>query len=203
MTDDETPPRPRRQTPSQTVGPFFAFGPTPAEYGYSFNELVGNKLATDDVVGEPIRLVSQIFDGEGNPIDDVLVEIWQANAQGRYTQMAGNRLDSSFHSLGQSGTGTDEKRRFVFDTVKPGTVDERQAPHVNMPIMMRGLLVYLFTRLYFDDETEANANDPILTNLSEDRRQTLIARRQETGARVIYHADLHMQGPKETVFFDI
>lgn len=197
----------RIQSPSQTVGPFFAYGLSAAQYGYDHSTVVTPNLARDETEGERIRLIGQVFDGEGNAIDDAMIEIWQANAHGRYNHPADdrrdNRLDPEFGGFGRSGTGADPLKRFAFDTVKPGLIGDDQAPHLNMIVMMRGLLVHLFTRVYFDDEKEANIKDPVLRSVPDKRRSTLIARRSESSFGPVYHFDIHMQGPDETIFFDV
>ena len=207
MADDKTPSPKFRQSPSQTIGPFFAYGLTPEQYGYPFRSVVAPVLVQDETEGERIRLTGQVLDGEDRPIDDAMIEIWQANAHGRYNHPADrrqdNRLDPDFKGVGRSGTGSDPQCRFVFDTVKPGPAGDGQAPHLNMIVMMRGLLVHLFTRVYFDDEDEANAVDPVLALVPAARRATLVATRHETAAGVLYRFDVRMQGPSETVFFDV
>ena len=148
----------RRQTPSQTVGPFFAYGLTPEQYGYPLASVATPELADDDTVGERIRIEGRIIDGGGEAIPDAMVEIWQADDQGRYAHPADPRgSNASFAGFGRAGTGTDRKHRYWFHTVKPGSVDGVQAPHVNVIVFMRGLLTHAYTRLYFSDETKANA----------------------------------------------
>lgn len=195
------------QSPSQTVGPYFAYGLTATQYGYPHGTVVTPDLAGEGTEGERIRLIGQVFDGEGKPVDDAMIEIWQANAHGRYNHPADdrrdNRKDPDFSGFGRSGTGADGNKRFVFDTVKPGAIGDGQAPHLSMIVMMRGLLVHLFTRVYFDDEVDANASDPVLAQVPDERRSTLIAKRSESAADLVYHFDIHMQGPDETVFFDV
>lgn len=195
------------QSPSQTVGPYFAYGLTAAQYGYPHSTVVTPDLANEGTEGHHIRLAGQVFDGEGKPVDDAMIEIWQANAHGRYRHPADgrqdNRLDPDFSGFGRSGTGADRAARFIFDTVKPGPIGDGQAPHLNMIVMMRGLLVHVFTRVYFDDEAEANAFDPVLALVPATRRHTLIASRQPAGSSALYRFDIHMQGPNETVFFDL
>ena len=193
-----------KQTPSQTVGPFFAYGLTPEQYGYPFRSLAGSTLAEEDTPGERIRITGRVFDGDGVPVPDAMIEIWQADAEGRYAHPADPRGSNlRFTGFGRCGTGTDPENRFVFDTIKPGPIGEGQAPHVNVIVFMRGLLAHVYTRIYFPDETEANAHDPVLASLEEARRRTLIARRQSGPAGPVYRLDLHMQGPDETVFFDV
>ncbi|MBE9553841.1 MAG: protocatechuate 3,4-dioxygenase subunit alpha [Proteobacteria bacterium] len=192
-----------KQTPSQTVGPYFAYGLTPEQYGYDFNELAGSRLIDDETEGERIHIVGRVLDGEGNAVDDAMIEIWQADAQGRYAHPADPRGSNlAFKGFGRYGTGTDPALRFMFDTVKPGSV-EGQAPHITMCVMCRGMLSHAFTRIYFSDEAEANAGDAVLATVPGDRRDTLIAAREETAAGIVYRFDVHLQGGKETVFFDL
>ncbi len=189
-----------KQTPSQTVGPYFAYCMTPKQYGYPFKELAGGDLTTAETAGQRIRIEGCVYDGEGRKIPDAVIEIWQADSQGRYAHPADPRSSNAdFHGFGRMGTGTDTENRFVFRTVKPGSVDGHQAPHVNVIVMMRGLLTHTFTRIYFSDEGQANATDPVLNSVDESRRHTLIA--QNDGS--VYRLDIHMQGDHETVFFDI
>ncbi len=197
----------RGQTPSQTVGPFFAYGLSPEQYNYPFGSIAGGTLVDDDTEGARIRVMGQVLDGEGTPIPDALIEIWQANAHGRYNHPADDRqdnlLDPNFKGFGRVGTGTRPDSAFVFDTVKPGSVDGRQAPHLNVVVLMRGMLLHAYTRIYFADEAEANAADPVLQSVPAERRDTLIARRDEHMAGQVYRFDIRMQGDRETVFFDV
>lgn len=197
----------RGQTPSQTVGPFFAYGLAPEQYNYRFTSIAGGDMAPDSVEGQRIRVTGQVFDGAGDLVPDALIEIWQANSHGRYNHPADDRqdnlLDPNFKGFGRFGTGTTSDNRFVFDTIKPGSIDGRQAPHLNVTVLMRGLLLHAYTRAYFSDEEEANATDQVLNAVPEDRRDTLIARRDANLPGRVYRFDIHMQGPKETVFFDV
>lgn len=197
----------RGQTPSQTVGPFFAYGLVPEQYNYPFRSLVDGQMADDTTEGQRIRILGHVFDGAGDLVPDAIIEIWQANAHGRYNHPADdrqdNRLDPDFKGFGRVGTGTTPDNRFVFDTIKPGSVDGRQAPHLNVIVLMRGLLLHAYTRVYFSDEPEANAADPVLSSVPEDRRDTLIARRDTDLPGHTYRFDIHMQGERETVFFDV
>ncbi|MEM7045635.1 MAG: protocatechuate 3,4-dioxygenase subunit alpha [Pseudomonadota bacterium] len=200
--------RPKRpQTPSQTVGPFFAYGLTPAQYGYAFKSLITSDLTSEATEGKRIRLTGRVLDGEGRPVNDAMIEIWQANAHGVYgkpaTGSGDNRIDPAFTGFGRAGTGTDPEARFIFDTVKPGAIGDGQAPHLNLVLTMRGLLNHLFTRIYFDDETAANATDPVLAKLAKEKQTTLLARRRSGSDPAVYHHDIHMQGPMETIFFDV
>ena len=194
-----------KQTPSQTIGPFFAYGLTAAQYGYEFTQITGGNLLehAPETDGECIRIVGRILDGNGDPVPDAMVEIWQADAQGRYTNAQdAPATNTGFSGFGRVGTGTDPENRFVFETIKPGSIEENQAPHITVTVFARGLLSHLFTRIYFSDEP-SNREDPVLTNLPEDRRQTLIARRETDDQGPLYRFDIHLQGDNETVFFDI
>lgn len=191
-----------KQSPSQTVGPYFAYCLTSDQYGYGFKAIAGNRLADETIEGEHVRIVGRVLDGEGSPVDDAMIEIWQADALGRYAHPADPRgSNAAFRGFGRFGTGTDPRNRYIFDTVKPGGVDG-QAPHITLCVMARGMLSHAFTRIYFSDEAEANAADAVLATVPAKRRDTLIARRDETPAGIVYHFDVHLQGAGETVFFD-
>jgi len=193
-----------KQTASQTVGPFFAYGLTPAQYGNPFRALAGSVLVDDETPGERIRIVGRVLDGAGDPVPDAMIEIWQADAVGRYAHPADRRGSNlPFAGFGRCGTGADPEHRFAFKTIKPGAIGDGQAPHVNVILFMRGMLCHVYTRIYFDDEAEANARDPVLSSVDEARRHTLIAARQATPAGAVYRFDVRMQGPDETVFFDV
>ncbi len=111
-----------RQTPSQTIGPFFAYGLTPRQYNYPLRDLAGATITTDDTPGERIRIEGRALDGAGTPVDDAMIELWQADHLGRYPTPATNQ---HFTGFGRAGTGTDPQKRFIFDTIKPGRVDAR------------------------------------------------------------------------------
>jgi protocatechuate 3,4-dioxygenase alpha subunit len=189
----------KKQTPSQTVGPFYAIGLT---------RKAMNIVANESTQGERIRVEGQVFDGDGTTIPDVMVEIWQANAYGRYNHPDDKQekpLDPSFTGWGRSGT--DEKCFYGFETIKPGPVPGNdssvQAPHINMVIFARGMLVHAYTRMYFADEP-LNADDLVLNSIkSKKRRATLIAAREERGGKPVYRFDIRLQGNNETVFFDM
>jgi protocatechuate 3,4-dioxygenase, alpha subunit len=184
------------QTPSQTVGPFFAYGLTAEDDGYKYSQIVNGKLLTGNRVdGERITITGSILDGAGNLIPDAMIEIWQADVSGRYD----SRL---FVGFGRASTGSSKDSRFRFDTIKPGSV-RGAAPHINLVVFMRGLLVHAFTRLYFSDERNLNENDEVLNNIPAERRHTVIAQRNDGQNEVSYHFDIYMQGENETVFFDI
>jgi protocatechuate 3,4-dioxygenase alpha subunit len=193
-----------RQTPSQTVGPYFAYGLTAPQYGYPFTGLASDQVADELVPGERIRITGRVFDGAGVPIPDAMIEIWQADSEGRYAHPNDVRASNQrFRGFGRFGTGTERENRFTFSTVKPGSVDGVQAPHVNVIVFMRGMLTHAYTRIYFSDEADANARDPVFSSVPAERRGTLIARREEIPAGTLYHFDIHMQGDDETVFFDV
>jgi protocatechuate 3,4-dioxygenase alpha subunit len=173
-----------RQTPSQTVGPYFAYGLTPEQYLYDFKSLVGNEMVSPLDHEEAITIIGKVFDGQGIVIPDALIEIWQNDGQ--------NQL------FGRFGTGTDAESRFIFHTIKPASVNG-QAPHLSVIIFMRGQQIHSYTRIYFSDETELNSKDEVLNLVPEDRRHTLIATKKGT----TYEFNINMQGENETVFFDI
>jgi len=188
----------RDLTPPQTVGPFFHGGLLPEAM---------NVLVTGETAGERIRIEGCVYDGDGAPVADALVEIWQANAAGRYRHPADRRsapLDPAFTGFGRAGT--DERGFYWLETIKPGRVPfdatRTQAPHLNVFVFARGLLDHLRTRLYFDDE-RTNTDDPVLRVVPQPRRPTLLAKHQTAGGRVIYRYDVVLQGDGETVFFTL
>jgi protocatechuate 3,4-dioxygenase alpha subunit len=189
-----------RQTPSQTVGPYFAYALTPEQYGYPFKDIARPLMIDEQTEGERIRILGQVLDGDGAPVSDAMLEVWQADAQGSYPDPS---RENSFNGFGRVGTGTDPHNRFWFDTIKPGPTEDGQAPHLNVMVFMRGLLSHVYTRIYFSDESNLNAEDPVLNSVERTRRDTLIARRTRTPGGTVYRFDIHMQGDKETVFFDI
>ena len=176
-------------TPSQTVGPFFAI-----ELPYDN----GRYVVPDGTPGA-IWLTGRVLDGAGEPVPDALVESWQADPAGAF--------GGDFRGFGRSGTDADG--RWAILTLKPGTItahpvrrghDETpQAPHVDLVVFARGLLRQVVTRLYFADEGQANAADPVLGGLDEQARATLVAARVDDG----YELDIHLQGPHETTFFAV
>jgi protocatechuate 3,4-dioxygenase alpha subunit len=190
-------------TPSQTIGPFFAYGLTPKAYGY--REVFTNDLLTEDTAGERIRIEGRVFDGDGKLVSDAMIEIWQADGEGRYAHTADGRSRPNTRFKGFGRSETDSDGRFRFTTVKPGQVPgpngDMQAPHINVNVFARGLLNRLFTRIYFEGEA-ANAGDPILQLVPEDARGTLIAKRTGQGGEPTYTFDIHLQGHNETVFFE-
>ena len=166
-------------TPSQTVGPYFSIGlPWPD----------GPEVVPDGTEGA-IWLRGTVFDGGGDPIPDAMIETWQADPDGRYET-------PGFRGFGR--VPTDADGHWTIRTVKPGAVGE-QAPHIAVAVFARGLLQHLFTRIYFADEQDANAADPVLAGLDEAARATLVAAREEDG----YRFDVRLQGPDETAFFAV
>lgn len=197
-----------KQTPSQTIGPFFHYGLTALESIYPFTQIAGNCLVSPQTTGERIRLTGRVFDGKNVVVDDALIEIWQANAAGRYRhpndgRAGGVESNHDFSGFGRCSTGSQEDGRFSFDTIKPGSGQAGQAPFIAVTIFMRGLLNHVYTRVYFDDETDANATDPVFRMVEAERQSTLLARRHDTSDGVEYVFDIHMQGAQETVFFDL
>jgi protocatechuate 3,4-dioxygenase alpha subunit len=191
------------QTPSQTVGPFFAYGLSPTQYGYPFGSLFGPELAEPRTPGEAIVITGRVLDGKGETIPDAMLEIQHADALGRHVRSPADVAATGFRGFGRMGTGTLPGHAFAFRTVKPGATPDGQAPHVDVIVTMRGLLSHAFTRIYFDDESQANAGDPVLAAVPAERRATLIARREHQPGGVVYRFDIRMQGDAETVFFDV
>jgi len=183
---------------SQTVGPFFNFGLTT-------NPNLG-KIARPDSEGERIRLSFRVTDGDGAPTPgDSMIELWQADSAGRYPHPLDPRASETggFHGFGRLETDLDG--RCTFETVKPGRVAAPggglQAPHVNVVVFARGLLKHLHTRVYFEGDP-ANTDDPVLKLVPAERRSTLIGRRV-AGDPSAWHLDIVLQGPGETVFFEL
>jgi protocatechuate 3,4-dioxygenase, alpha subunit len=143
-----------------------------------------------------------VFDGDGKVVGDAMIETSQVDPNGHYPQSREEILKTGFRGFARVGTGTDPHKRFIVETVKPGRANPEDAPHVNVIVTMRGMLLHTFTRIYFEDEAQANEKDPVLAAVPADRRDTLIARREPNVANV-YRFDIHMQGDKETVFFDL
>ena len=178
-------------TPSQTVGPYFTLGLMPPEHaGRGFGPRISNEIRGE---GEPITVHGKVFDGAGKPVDDAMLEIIQADGNGR--------LDTQgFIGFARTGTGAEADSSYTFKTVKPGPLGRGEAPHICMIVLMRGMLLHACTRIYFADEA-ANPHDPVFRRLPEDRRETLLARRTEAAGGAGYKFDIYMQGERETVFF--
>jgi protocatechuate 3,4-dioxygenase, alpha subunit len=194
---------PLKQTPSQTVGPYFAYGLCPQQYDFDFKSLFTPVLAQREAAGEHVTIVGQVFDGDGKPVGDAMLEMSQVDSAGRYPASRAEAQSSGFHGFARVGTGTDPQLRFVVETVKPGRVAPDEAPHIDVIVTMRGMLLHTFTRIYFDDEAAANERDAVLSSVPAQRRATLVARREGAAGSTVYRFDIHMQGPKETVFFDL
>ena len=195
-----------KQTPSQTVGPYFAYGLAPTQYGYDFKSLFTPVLAQSHAEGEHIRITGRVLDGAGKPVNDALIEINQADANGQRISSVEESERKGFTGFGRCGTGTLAGNYFSFDTVKPGALSPGQAPFIDVCVTMRGLLVHTFTRIYFSDEAAANAKDDVLSRVPAERRATLVAVREDTNAGPVYRFDIYMQDSaagKETVFFDL
>ena len=188
-------------TPSQTVGPFFAYGLV-SNGAYAWPDAFSHDLVTPDASGERIRIVGNVYDGDNAAVPDAMLEIWQADAQGRFSDPQDMRgSNTTFKGFGRCGTTPDGG--YIFDTIKPGPVPgvdgTPQAPHILMAVFARGMLLHLFTRIYFDGE-DANASDAVLAQVPPDRAGTLIAKRDADGA---YRFDIRLQGDNETVFFEV
>jgi protocatechuate 3,4-dioxygenase alpha subunit len=182
-----------KQTASQTVGPYLRIG---LIYGEAQNNLVQEKT-----IGERIRITGTVFDGEGQPVPDAMIEIWQPDANGIFNHEADPQqaqADPHFHGFGRA-----ENRSggvYEFHTIKPGGRDG-DAPFINVYVFARGILRHALTRIYFADEP-ANANDPVLAEIDAGRRPTLIATPENGGDPTVYRFDIHLQGERETVFFE-
>jgi protocatechuate 3,4-dioxygenase, alpha subunit len=185
-----------RPTASQTVGPFFIIGLP--------HDALAELVPPDDP--DAIRLGGVVLDGAGEPVDDALIEIWQANRAGRYAHPEDTReeiaLEDGFDGFGRCAT--DPNGLYGFVTVKPGPVPApeggMQAPHIEMSVFARGLLKRLATRVYFPDETDANEADPVLSSIEDPaERSTLVAQPEDGGVRF----DIHLQGDRQTTFFSV
>lgn len=198
-----------KETPSQTAGPYVHIGLAPGAAGFDiYDQELGWDIAGPNAKGERIRVEGIVIDGTGSPIKDVMLEAWQANSEGNYAHPeGGGEVEDGFRGWGRVITDF-ETGEWGFDTVKPGRTQGRsiglQAPHINLWIVARGINVGLNTRLYFDDEAQANAEDPVLNIIEwERRRATLLAKRSERDGQVVYRFEIRLQGQDETVFFDI
>jgi protocatechuate 3,4-dioxygenase alpha subunit len=203
------------QTPGQTLGPFFAQGLVRVASVFQSRQLcrderdvIHNLLADASTPGEHLRIGGTVYDGLGRPIPDALVEVWQADAQGRHGR---SREAASFTGFGRCAT--DDAGRYFFETIRPGAVPgpggAPQAPHLNVILGARGLPRLAFTRIYFAGDP-ALGRDPVLACVPEVRRATLLARPVPEGAApsapdgsARYVFDIHLQGERETVFFDV
>ena len=222
-----------KESSSQTAGPYVHIGLAPGAAGFQiFDKELGWDIAGPNAKGERIRVEGVVIDGMGSPVKDVLIEVWQANAEGIYAHSeVPGEVEEGFRGWGRVITDF-ETGEWGFDTVKPGPVNARRkmqsgvhqrvrethpdwlgredeahapmAPHLNLWIVARGINIGLNTRMYFEDEPEANAADPVLNLIEwENRRATLVAKRSERDGKTVYRFDIRLQGEGETVFFDI
>jgi len=200
--------KPLFESPSQTAGPYVHIGFMPNFSGIEavYREDPGARMVNAHTSGERIKILGHIYDGEAAVLTDAVVEIWQADAAGLFPSSGetGGEADAEFNGWGRQACDP-QTGQFGFDTIKPGRVpypDGRaQAPHITLWIVARGINIGLHTRLYFDDEEEANAADPVLARVEPaERSETLIARREQDNC---YRFDIYLQGANETVFFDI
>ena len=196
-----------KQTASNTIGPFFHHIMTPEDP--DFVGITDNRMTGKSTKGERIKVEGRILDGDGKPLRAAMLEIWQANAAGRYNapQDARNdvKLDKKFTGFGRVSAGN--RGKFEFETIKPGAVPSSgnalQAPHINLTLFAAAIHSHLYTRLYFSDEADANDIDPVLSFVGEKRRITLIAKRKNTKDGPVYRFDVKLGGDGETVFFDV
>jgi protocatechuate 3,4-dioxygenase, alpha subunit len=187
-------------TASQTVGPFFSGCLLRDDRSCTAT------LVTPDTEGTRINIEGHVYDGDGQPVPDAMIEIWQADAAGRYNYPSAGVLAPDATFTGAGRCGTDDRGSFLFETIKPGAVpfdaQQMQAPHICVTVFARGLLNHLYTRLYFTDES-ANEHDPILLLVPEERRATLLAQPTHGDGVTTYRFDIVLQGAGETVFFNI
>jgi protocatechuate 3,4-dioxygenase alpha subunit len=196
-----------KESPSQTAGPYVHIGCTPNFSSKSaYNYDLGKTMKIGPVLGEEITIVGYVFDGGGAPLCDAMIEIWQPDAAGLFPATNETRgiADPNFMGWGRSPSDMNTGE-FIFETVKPGTVPGpdgvMQAPHITVWVVARGINIGLHTRIYFNDETIANSLDPILNQIKNQKRvETLLALKKGVGH---YQFDIHLQGPHETIFFDI
>lgn len=197
-----------QESPSQTAGPYVHIGLAPGAAGFcTFERELGQTIAAAGVPGEPIRVEGVVFDGTGAPVRDVLIEVWQADANGIYPHPEDPRVADAapgFRGFGRVISDFDTGL-WGFDTIKPGPVPGRagklQAPHLSLWLVSRGINIGLNTRMYFPEDTATHAADPVLASIEQRQRvATLIATRTAPGH---YRFDIHLQGAAETVFIDI
>ncbi|MDO5620317.1 MAG: protocatechuate 3,4-dioxygenase subunit alpha [Paracoccus sp. (in: a-proteobacteria)] len=206
-----------KESPSQTAGPYVHIGLAPGAAGFDiYRQELGHDIAGPNAKGQRIRVEGLVIDGMGSPVKDVLIEVWQANADGNYAHPEGGEVEDGFRGWGRVITNF-ETGEWGFDTVKPGPVQARRplasghvpaapapmAPHLTLWIVARGINIGLNTRVYFEDED--NSADPVLNLIEwENRRATLIAKRAGDRDGVpVYRFDIRLQGDNETVFFDV
>jgi protocatechuate 3,4-dioxygenase, alpha subunit len=196
-----------KESASQTAGPYVHIGLTPNFAGIPgvYKRDLGTAMVNDKTRGERIRVNIRVIDGAGSPLNDALVEIWQADAAGIYNSPSDLRGSADPNFTGWGRLPTDMTTgECMFETIKPGRVPffdgRKMAPHLTVWIVARGINIGLHTRMYFSDEETANAEDPVLMRIEQrERVSTLVAPRNGD----IYKFDIHLQGMNETVFFDI
>lgn len=187
-----------KETPSQTAGPYLHIGMLPAQAGLKVRSQEKlNVMTNSKVEGEKIHVSGIVYDGTGSPVKDAQIEIWQADSKGVY---------NSENFLGWGRAGSDFKTAiYEFETIKPGVTlwndGRKQAPHLSLLVFARGINIALHTRMYFEEDAKAIENDPVMNSIElVALRPTLIAKRVKPGH---YQFDIHLQGDKETVFFDM
>lgn len=194
-----------KETPSQTAGPYVHIGLALAAAGIEPREHeIWNQMAKPEAPGEHILVLGNVYDGNGHLVRDSFLELWQADDQGHYH--IDFDQDKPFNSFGRTAT-TFDAGEWTVQTIKPGVVNNAagvpMAPHINISLFARGVNIHLHTRLYFSDEAEANAKDPVLNLIEQPaRRETLVATRCEVDGKLAYRFDMRIQGEGETVFFD-
>jgi len=182
-----------KQSASQTVGPFFRIG---LIYGQAQNNLVNENTS-----GERITLNGVVLDGDGQPVPDAMVEIWQPDSAGIFNHPLDplhDQADPHFHGFGR--VETHNAGKYEFKTIKPGGRDGKP-PFINVHVFARGMLVHALTRIYFSDDP-ANDRDPVLNSVAPERRHTLIATREGSDGLPVYRFVIRLQGKDETVFFN-
>jgi protocatechuate 3,4-dioxygenase, alpha subunit len=184
-------------TPSQTVGPFFRIELTSDEHCLKC-------IAGPESQGERVWIMFRVLDGDGAPVNDAMLEIWQADAKGKYNHPDDpqpKRVDPGWLGFGRLGTGEDGT--CVLETIRPGRVSDGtwQAPHLSLAVFARGMLKQLYTRVYFAEDA-ANTDDPVLRLIPSERRQTMMAR-PDPDRPGYWRFDVILQGDRETVFFDV
>ncbi|WP_299506652.1 protocatechuate 3,4-dioxygenase subunit alpha [uncultured Roseobacter sp.] len=195
------------ESASQTAGPYVHIGCVPNFSGISgvYTQDVGAQMVNENTIGDRISITGTVFDGTGNALKDAMVEIWQADANGIHAS-GDPRGDPDLNFSGWGRKASDsETGVWRFDTIKPGPVphgnDRMMAPHITFWVVARGINIGLHTRMYFPEEDAANADDPVLARIEHKNRiSTLIATRESDG---MYQFNIHLQGPQETVFFDV
>ena len=200
-----------KESASQTAGPFLHIGMYPSAAGLPIRtQEKPNVVASPSIEGEHIRIEGYIYDGGGNLVTDAQLELWQANSHGKYNHPEDNQdkpLNPDFKGWGRAVTDF-ETGLYWFETIKPGPVPgpggQPMAPHVSLWICARGINIGLHTRMYFSDEEQANAGDPILNAVEKGpRQQALVGQRSSGDGLVTYRFNIYLQGENETPFFDI